>query len=468
MVRVIKNASLLLGRDLSYVESGFIEIAKDGKITRAGAGNYSNKVPNNKLDGGNDGDGLSVFDSEGLLVMPGFINAHIHIGDSLGKDLLVDSGGMNERIHPVYGAKSTILRKSSPDHLKMIMRASIISMMKKGIVAFADFREGGPDGINLLRQAISILPIKCIVLGRIEYYFDLITNLKVARAKRSVKVTKARDKIKNSSTKIQKQQNEILKEIGLRLPPNALHQAANILKMSDGLGLSGANENTNAALHQYKQLLNGMNKELKSRTLAHENRKLLLAIHAAESEESVKFSNSITGKTEVARIMRYLNPDLIIHMTNATDADISLVAKKGAGVVICPRANGILGAGIPKVARMLERGCTIAIGTDNVMLNSPDMFKEMDYIWKASRATEKKFISARDILKMSTINAADILGLNSGCIEAGRSADLLFINKKNLELYPIHNPYASILHRAGPDSINGIMIDGRLSGGAEL
>jgi cytosine/adenosine deaminase-related metal-dependent hydrolase len=136
--------------------------------------------------------------------------------------------------------------------------------------------------------------------------------------------------------------------------------------------------------------------------------------------------------------------------------------------VICPRANGILGAGIPKVARMLERGCTIAIGTDNVMLNSPDMFKEMDYIWKASRATEKKFISARDILKMSTINAADILGLNSGCIEAGRSADLLFINKKSLDLYPIHNPCASILHRAGPDSINGMMIDGRLSGGAEL
>lgn len=466
MDRVIKNASILLGRELSYVESGFIEIAKDGKITRASAGSYNSKVLNNKTASNNDG--LRVFDSEGLLVMPGFINAHTHIGDSLGKDLLVDSGGMNERIHPVYGAKSAILRKSSPDHLKMMMRASIISMMKKGIVAFADFREGGSDGINLLRQAISTLPIKCIILGRIEFYFDLITNLKVARAKRLGKITKAGNKIKNSSTKMQKKQPEILKVIHHRLPPNALQQAANILKISDGLGLSGANENTNAALHQYKQLLTDMNKESKNRKLAHDNGKLLLAIHAAESEESVRFSNSIAGKTEIARIMRYLNPDLIIHMTKATDGDISLVAKKGTGVVICPRANGILGAGIPKVARMLERGCTIAIGTDNVMLNSPDMFKEMDYIWKASRATEKKFISARDILKMSTINAADILGLNSGCIEAGRSADLLFINKKNLDLYPIHNPCASILHRAGPDSINGVMIDGRLSGGAEL
>ncbi|HEY6405725.1 MAG TPA: hypothetical protein VIX38_06580, partial [Nitrososphaeraceae archaeon] len=116
MVRVIKNASILLGRELSYVESGFIEIANDGKITRASAGSYNSKVLNNKTASNNDG--LRVFDSEGLLVMPGFINAHTHIGDSLGKDLLVDSGGMNERIHPVYGAKSAILRKSSPDHLK--------------------------------------------------------------------------------------------------------------------------------------------------------------------------------------------------------------------------------------------------------------------------------------------------------------------------------------------------------------
>jgi cytosine/adenosine deaminase-related metal-dependent hydrolase len=343
----------------------------------------------------------------------------------------------------------------------MIMRASIISMMKKGIVAFADFREGGPDGINLLKQAISALPIKCIVFGRIEYYFDLITNLKIARGKRLVKVTSARDNFKISSKKNRKQQREIRKKKDQGLPPNALQQTANVLKIANGLGLSGANENTNTALHQYKQLLDGVNE--KSR-----KRKLLLAIHAAESKESVKFSNSITGGTEVARIMRHLNPDLVIHMTNATDADISLVAKSGTGVVICPRANGILGSGIPKVARMLERGCTIAIGTDNVMLNSPDMFREMDYIWKASRATEKNFISARDILKMSTINAAHILGLNSGCIEAGRSADLLFINKKYLDLYPIHNPCASILHRAGPDSINGIMIDGRLTAGAEL
>src|SRR5215208_7374020 len=90
MNRIIKNASLLLGRDLTYIESGFIEIGKNGQITRAGAGNYSGKILNNKIDYSNDGSRI-VIDSEGLLIIPGFINAHTHIGDSLGKDLLVES-----------------------------------------------------------------------------------------------------------------------------------------------------------------------------------------------------------------------------------------------------------------------------------------------------------------------------------------------------------------------------------------
>src|ERR671918_2330036 len=174
MNSIIENASLLLGRDLTYIESGFIEIGKNGAIIRAGAGNYRGKVLDNKTERSGSNDPYNKIDSEGLLIIPGFINAHTHIGDSLGKDLLVESGKLNARIHPVYGAKRVVLQKSRPDHLKMFMRTSIISMMKKGVVAFADFREGGSEGVNLLKQAMSALPIKCIVLGRIEYYFDLL------------------------------------------------------------------------------------------------------------------------------------------------------------------------------------------------------------------------------------------------------------------------------------------------------
>jgi cytosine/adenosine deaminase-related metal-dependent hydrolase len=110
---------------------------------------------------------------------------------------------------------------------------------------------------------------------------------------------------------------------------------------------------------------------------------------------------------------------------------------------------------------MIKKGCKVGLGTDNVMLNSPDLFKEMDYIWKVSRAAHIHQISAQDILKMATVNGAEILHLNSGCIESGRSADLLFIDKRHIDLYPIHDPYASIVQRASQSSIMGMMINGQ-------
>jgi cytosine/adenosine deaminase-related metal-dependent hydrolase len=70
-------------------------------------------------------------------------------------------------------------------------------------------------------------------------------------------------------------------------------------------------------------------------------------------------------------------------------------------------------------------------------------------------------IEPRELLKMVTINAAQILRLNSGCIEAGRAADLIFIDKRNTDLYPMHDPYAAVVHRLSQSSIKSVMIDGR-------
>jgi cytosine/adenosine deaminase-related metal-dependent hydrolase len=391
MSLAITNASLLLGRELEYVKQGYIEI-KNGKISSTSVGNYT-------------GSGKKL-DAKGFIVIPGFINAHTHIADSIGKDIAVGQR-LNARVHPVSGAKSKILQKSLPEHLKAFIRNSAILMTKKGIVAFADFREDGLEGIRLLKDAIESLPIKCVTLGRINHYSSPTDTA--------------------------------------GLPPEKREKAKQVVELADGLGISGANENTDASLDQYRQIAG----------------KKLIAIHAAESKETVRFSKEHTGRSEVDRIMEHLKPDFVVHMTNATENEMSLVAKSGTGVVICPRANGVLGAGIPKVAQMLRQGCLVAIGTDNVMLNSPDILRELDYTWKVSRAAEGEMLTAQELLKMSTINAAQILRLNTGCIEAGRAADLVFIDKKHAELYPVHDPYAAIVHRVSQSSIRAVMIDGR-------
>src|ERR687893_1508253 len=154
MSLAITNASLLLGRELEYVEQGYIEI-EIGKIRSTSAGSY--KGSGKKLN------------AKGFVIIPGLINAHTHIADSIGKDIAAGQR-LDARVHPVFGAKKKILQKSLPEHLKTFIRNSAILMMKKGIVAFADFREDGLEGIRLLKDAMVGLPIKCVTLGRINYY----------------------------------------------------------------------------------------------------------------------------------------------------------------------------------------------------------------------------------------------------------------------------------------------------------
>lgn len=170
-----------------------------------------------------------------------------------------------------------------------------------------------------------------------------------------------------------------------------------------------------------------------------------------------------TGRTEIERTIHALNPNLYVHLTNPKTSDIDLLHSANKGVVICPRANGVLGVGFPPVNEMLKRGLTLAMGTDNIMLNSPDMFKEMDFLVRSQRAHQKNvsFLDAKKVLQMATVNGGIIFNRNIGRIENGYQADLVFIDKYDIDMYPMHDPYMSIVSRCSERAIKAIMIDGR-------
>ena len=149
-------------------------------------------------------------------------------------------------------------------------------------------------------------------------------------------------------------------------------------------------------------------------------------------------------------------------MTYASKKDLILTAKKTRGIVICPRANSSLAEGIPDIELMQKSGCTLAIGTDNVMINSADMFREMDFIWKITMGIHKKRLDPREILKMATVNGGKILNMNIGTIETNKIADCIFLDKHALDIEPMHNPHASIVHRASESAIKAVMIGGKI------
>ncbi len=390
---LIKNISTLLGPELDFVSNTNIQ------IQNTTFKNIQSKIrPSIKEES---------IDCEGLLLIPGFINAHTHIGDSIGKDVTLNSS-VDKKIHPVFGAKSKILKNTSEENLANFMKNTCHSMIQKGITTFVDFREGGFNGVALLKKVLSDVPLRSIILGRMEFY--------------------------QTSTEIKK---------NLSFPREKIRDLTTLIKTCDGIGISGANENSTSVLNHYSKTTK------------------LRAIHSSETKQSVSKSKKVTGKSETIRAL-LLQPHFLVHMTYASKSDLSAVAKKTRGIVICPRANSSLAEGIPDIELMQKAGCTIALGTDNVMINSPDMFREMDFIWKATMGLHKKRIDPKEILKMATVNGGKILKKDIGVIENGKIADCIFLDKHALDLEPMHNPHASIVHRASESAIKAVMIGGKI------
>jgi len=390
---LIKNVSALLGSELKFESNTNIQIQNS---------TFKRIQPNIKSSRKEDS-----IDCEGLLVLPGFVNAHTHIGDSIGKDVTLNSS-VDKRIHPVFGAKSKILKKTSPENLANFMKNSCHSMIRKGITTFVDFREGGLDGVLLLKKVLSETPLRSIILGRIEFYHEV-------------------DQIRKNSS----------------FPKEKISELTELLKKCDGIGISGANENSNSVLNYYSKTTK------------------LRAIHSSETKQSVSKSKKTFGKSETIRALT-LKPHFLIHMTHASKSDLFSTAKKTRGIVICPRANSSLAEGIPDIELMQKSGCTLALGTDNVMINSPDMFREMDYLWKVTMGIHKKRIDPKEILKMATVNGGKILKKDIGVIGNGKIADCIFIDKHAIDLEPMHDPHASIVHRASESAIKAVMIGGKI------
>ena len=72
----------------------------------------------------------------------------------------------------------------------------------------------------------------------------------------------------------------------------------------------------------------------------------------------------------------------LVHLTNPKGNDLESVASSKQNVVVCPRANATLNVGVAPLARMLDMGIRPLLGTDNVMLNSPNMLRELEFTLK--------------------------------------------------------------------------------------
>jgi len=305
-------------------------------------------------DGEVDAIETASVESEDVLV-PAFVNAHTHIGDSIAKEA-GEGLSLEELVAPPDGLKHRLLRAASEVELVTAMERTIAFMEAAGTATFLDFREGGLDGVRALEAAAADSPIEPVILGR---------------------------------------------------------ESVDAMERADGFGASGAND---------------ANFE-RERTATRDAGKRF-GIHAGEVD-----ATDIDPALDLA-------PDFLVHMVHATDRHMERVADSGTPVVVCPRSNLATDVGVPPIRRLHER-TTVALGTDNVMLNSPSMFREMALTAKLTD------LPARDVLAMATYNGAEVAGLDCGVIAEGRPANVLVLDGDSDNLAGARNLVRATVRRAG-------------------
>jgi cytosine/adenosine deaminase-related metal-dependent hydrolase len=349
--------------------------------------------------------GGKEINAKGCIVSPSLINSHVHLGDSVVKDI-GDGESIEKIVRPPNGLKHQLLTSANPQDIINSMRSSLLEMMDTGTTTIVDFREGGINGVSLLEKAGEGVPLRKVILGRHDSFFKTFSQ-------------------------------SISQDMEMEIRDSAME----ILEYAQGIGLSGFGEINDNVVKIITETCFSAGK--------------LAAIHAAEYEGVQRNSLNITGKTEVERALD-ADFDILIHVTSPLNLDLDLLSETNKSVVCCPRSNGALSVGIPPIKEMWDRGINLLLGTDNLMFNSPNMFREMEYTLKVTRGYYKQYFPPVEILKMATVNAGQALDLNLGCIEEGMLADIMMVEQLS------DNPILSLINRTESKNIIGLMTDGNL------
>ncbi|MCU1383680.1 MAG: mtaD 2 [Acidobacteria bacterium] len=194
----------------------------------------------------------------------------------------------------------------------------------------------------------------------------------------------------------------------------------------------------------------------------------LVHTHASESREEIAIVQQNTGARTNIEYLASVNlatPHLCAaHCVWVDDRDQQLLADHDIKVMHCPGSNLKLGSGIAPVPEMRARGITVSLGADGAACNNRlDMFEEMR-LAAVLQAMRKKpgVLPAREVLWMATRAGARTLGLENdiGSLEVGKKADIIVVDRDRPHLAPGPDPYSTLVYAVRGSDVRTTIVDG--------
>ncbi len=411
---VLKNGNLITmnnNDEILYNKDLFI---KDGKIVAIKETSNKNKL-----------DCKKKYDVTHKYLLPGFINTHTHIFQTLLRGIGADLN-VWDWFETALDENVSNLKK---EHCFISAKLGAMESIKSGTTTILDFNYPHPTGflVDECFDAFSSVGIRSIV------------------ARAIIDQGKAHPKIINDS---EKEINDCIRLL------EKYHQNDNDMQhvwLAPYTIFS-------TSLQTYKRIVKLANEFDTSVT-----------IHAS-TPSTIEESKALYGMKDIE--FQYsqnllANNVLAAHCTTDIDKSVLDILKKcDVKISHNPASNCYLGEGIAPIAEMLDHGLTVGLGTDGPASNNNH---DMIFIIKLTALLQKvkylkpEAISAETVLRLATIEGAKCVGLENiiGSLEIGKKADISIFDLSSLNTVTMHDPIKSIVYSSNQNNVSDVIINGK-------
>jgi cytosine/adenosine deaminase-related metal-dependent hydrolase len=367
-------------------------------------------------------------DARNMIVMPGLVNAHVHLSYSLAKGC-GDDLPFTQWIQVVFKTEDTY----SEEEWYLASMLSIIEMIKSGTTCFGDTNMY--DEIDQVVRAVEETGIRG-VLGK------NITNITAEELKKNPWLERPFDpedlSVAAAVRDYERLNGKANGRITIRFTPEIWPACS-----SDG----------------YREVAS-VSKEKGIGRL----------IHHTEAREWGEFVQQEYGKPPTMMLDDFgiLGPETLLENASLlSEEEISLIADTGTCFNYLPTPNMKNYLGVLDVTRLLAKGVPVSLGTSGALINNVnDLFREMRTLALQQRVVKQRpdAIAAETVLEMATVLGARCLGLDSetGSLEAGKRADVIVVNAYQPHMVPVFNPVSNIVHCASGGDVDTVIVDGRV------
>jgi cytosine/adenosine deaminase-related metal-dependent hydrolase len=415
-----RNALVLVTMDGREIPDGGL-YARDGWIENVG--------PTSDIPATAD----VVVDLGGHLVLPGMVNTHHHLYQTLTRAF---PGAQDSGLFDWLTALYPVWERMTPDHVRSATRLGLVEMALSGATTVFDHQYLWPNG------------------SRIDDQFEGADGLNV------------RFHASRGSMSLGQSQGG--------LPPDSVVESEAAILEDCRRAVATFHDPGRGSMRQVAlapcspfSVTGDLMRE--TAVLAREL-EVRLHTHLAETADEEEFCLGVFGRRPVAYMesLDWAGGDVwYAHAVHVADEEVRRMGAAGTGVAHCPTSNMRLASGMAPISRYLEAGVPVGLGVDGSASNdSSHMLAEVRQALLLNRLAvspgigQGDQITARQALDLATVGGAKVLGRDDiGVLAPGYSADFVAIDVNRIGYAGVHDPVAGAV-LAGPVGVDHSWVGG--------